>query len=602
MPSPDADDQTGRYTPQSALLVATARGDSDGAAAGADRLQPSGASSSPGGAVDSAASPYLQKSISRVKRLSDATMESMRRSSPLPLPQIAAICATQLSQAIQVTLPYTIAVFMVRDYGFTDEQEVSQRTGLMASYYCLAMFLTAYFWGKFSDRFGRKPVVVIGNATATVSVLLFGFSRSYEMACLARFVGGFFNGIFGSLKTMIGESCDASSQGQALVFLSISWGIGTTLGPLIGGLLARPCQTYAGMPLCGEGELMVTSPFLLPCLAAGAVQLGATVMSMCLMQETLPSLTSAAQGERARRGFWGGAARLLSFRGRGARGAGPAELGMTGLPPANPLSRGSSRGSDIAAGLAESEDGAEGADEEAGMRLIEDEAADSAAPEGKEGGELELETPWWHRREVVLCLLGYGLVAFIFNLSDEVTPIYASVPASDGGLGLSTSQLGIPLAVQGVSLLLYASFGFKRMQARLGVLRLARAGLYLSAAVWLLHPAASLLMPNLPGALGVLCVSQVGKAVAGVSTFTSSMVLVNVASPPRQLGRVNGVGQSVAAFVRGVGPAAGGFLWALTLGTGLRYHQFIVYSGIAVGSLATVAVYGSHLKIAGLDG
>jgi MFS family permease len=54
---------------------------------------------------------------------------------------------------------------------------------------------------------------------------------------------------------MIGESCDASSQGQALVFLSISWGIGTTIGPVIGGFLARPCEKYDGMALCGDGEL-----------------------------------------------------------------------------------------------------------------------------------------------------------------------------------------------------------------------------------------------------------------------------------------------------------------------------------------------------------
>jgi MFS family permease len=57
---------------------------------------------------------------------------------------------------------------------------------------------------------------------------------------------------------MIGESGGASSQGQALVYLSIAWGIGTACGPLIGGLLARPCLKFAGTPLCEPGELLQT--------------------------------------------------------------------------------------------------------------------------------------------------------------------------------------------------------------------------------------------------------------------------------------------------------------------------------------------------------
>lgn len=95
-----------------------------------------------------------------------------------------------------------------------------------ASYFCLAMFLTAFFWGRISDSFGRKvepslppsacstspsvtlssphfcckrlqPVIVIGNLASAVTAVLFGLSGSYQMACVVRFAGGFFNGILG---------------------------------------------------------------------------------------------------------------------------------------------------------------------------------------------------------------------------------------------------------------------------------------------------------------------------------------------------------------------------------------------------------------------
>lgn len=183
-----------------------------------------------------------------------------------------------------------------------------------------------------------------------------------------------------------------------------------------------------------------------------------------------------------------------------------------------------------------------------------------------------------------------------------MTPIYASAPPGDGGLGLSTSQLSVPYSVGGASLLAFGTLGFKPLQARLDTLQLARLGLMLSAGVWLLHPVASLAMPHTSAALAILCTAAAGRAVSGTATFTASMVLVNVSAPPGQLGAVNGVGQAAAAFVRGVGPAAGGFAWALTLGSGLPGHQFIVYSAMSAFSLATIALYGSHLQLPSLNG
>ncbi len=47
--------------------------------------------------------------------------------------------------------------------------------------------------------------------------------------------------------------------------------------------------------------------------------------------------------------------------------------------------------------------------------------------------------------------------------------------------------------------------------------------------------------------------------------FTPAMLLVNLAAPPKDLGSVNGVGQTVSSLVRAMGPALGGVLWAFSL-------------------------------------
>ena len=93
---------------------------------------------------------------------------------------------------------------------------------MQTCFYQLAQFFTSYPWGMISDRWGRKvithpaamsllllapaaadlcfgvqPVILIGNLTSFASVVAFGFSNSFLQASVARFAGGFFNGITG---------------------------------------------------------------------------------------------------------------------------------------------------------------------------------------------------------------------------------------------------------------------------------------------------------------------------------------------------------------------------------------------------------------------
>ena len=87
------------------------------------------------------------------------------------------VCAILLcSQGMQLTLPFTIAVYMVRNWeGHISEERVSRLTGLLAAVYSSSSFLTALGWGYLSDHIGRKPVVVFGNVvghpTSTSSLL-----------------------------------------------------------------------------------------------------------------------------------------------------------------------------------------------------------------------------------------------------------------------------------------------------------------------------------------------------------------------------------------------------------------------------------------------
>jgi MFS family permease len=86
--------------------------------------------------------------------------------------------------------------YMVQDFNVTeDESQISFFAGMVTSAFTLAEFSTGFFWGKLSDKVGRKPILLTGLAGTGLSVLLFGFAPSLPVALFARALGGLLNGL-----------------------------------------------------------------------------------------------------------------------------------------------------------------------------------------------------------------------------------------------------------------------------------------------------------------------------------------------------------------------------------------------------------------------
>lgn len=76
----------------------------------------------------------------------------------------------------------------------SNDGQVAFYAGMITSAFTLAEFSTGFLWGKLSDRIGRKPILLCGLIGTAVSVLVFGFSRNFYTALLARALGGLLNG------------------------------------------------------------------------------------------------------------------------------------------------------------------------------------------------------------------------------------------------------------------------------------------------------------------------------------------------------------------------------------------------------------------------
>ncbi|KAJ4970912.1 hypothetical protein NE237_004011 [Protea cynaroides] len=190
-----------------------------------------------------------------------------------------------LCNALPIASLFPFLYFMIRDFHIAKRQEdISYYAGYVGSAFMFGRALTSVFWGIVADRYGRKPVIMIGTITLVIFNTLFGLSTSFWMAISMRFLLGSFNGLLGPIKAYASEVCREEYQplGQSLV--STAWGVGLIIGPALGGFLAQPAEKYPY--IFPEESLFGRFPYLLPCLVISVFSLGVFVACFWL-PETL---------------------------------------------------------------------------------------------------------------------------------------------------------------------------------------------------------------------------------------------------------------------------------------------------------------------------
>ncbi|XP_020254688.1 protein ZINC INDUCED FACILITATOR-LIKE 1-like isoform X2 [Asparagus officinalis] len=153
-----------------------------------------------------------------------------------------------LCAGLPIASLFPFLYFMIRDLHIAERvEDIGFYAGFVGkihvSYVKGASFmfgraLTSVVWGVIADRWGRKPVIIIGLISLIIFNTLFGLSVNYWMAIATRFLLGALNGILGPIKAYAVEICRPEQQSIALSLVSTAWGIGLVIGPAVGGFLA----------------------------------------------------------------------------------------------------------------------------------------------------------------------------------------------------------------------------------------------------------------------------------------------------------------------------------------------------------------------------
>lgn len=113
--------------------------------------------------------------------------------------------------------------------------------GGLLTVYALASFFTAPLWGAYSDRTGRKKLILIGLIGFSLSFFLFAlFMESLPLLYMSRIVGGIFSGaLYTAVTGFVADMTDEENRNKYMGLLGMSIGLGFIFGPAIGGVLGH---------------------------------------------------------------------------------------------------------------------------------------------------------------------------------------------------------------------------------------------------------------------------------------------------------------------------------------------------------------------------
>ncbi|KAI9717349.1 MAG: hypothetical protein M1828_007237 [Chrysothrix sp. TS-e1954] len=380
------------------------------------------------------------------------------------------------------------------------------------------------------------------------------------MALAGRAPGGLLNGNVGVIQTMVGELVTLPEhEPKAYAIMPFVWSIGTIIGPALGGCLAQPSMNYPS--IFPPDGIFARYAFLLPNLVCAILLLIAVLAGFFAIEETHPDMQP-----------WSTKADLDATH---AETPLMATAGSTEHAPTNLQNQSYGTFNSV---------------------NVEEEEKWRVKSNGRPSSLSSASSAKTYSRRVVMTIVALGIFTYHSMTYDTLFPIYlqdertgaghdqSAAGALAGGLGLSTQQVGIIMAFNGIIALFVQGIIFPWLASRLGIWRLFLL-------VTFGHPIAYVIVPFLalipvsalqPGIYVCLCVRNFFSILA----YPVLLILIKEASPgPSSLGKINGLAASTGAGCRTIASPVAGWLYGLGID--------VSFTPLAWWSSGIVAVFGA---------
>jgi DHA1 family tetracycline resistance protein-like MFS transporter len=170
--------------------------------------------------------------------------------------RLAIIFSVVLVDMLSFSIVLPLMAYIARDLGATKFQ-----AGLLLAMYPLAQFFGAPILGRLSDRFGRKPVLLVSIFGTMCGFIVLGLANSLAILFVSRFVDGITGGNISVAQAYISDITTPESRGKALGMIGAAFGLGFIIGPATGGILSGygyAVPAFVGAGLAALNLVLVT--------------------------------------------------------------------------------------------------------------------------------------------------------------------------------------------------------------------------------------------------------------------------------------------------------------------------------------------------------
>ena len=125
--------------------------------------------------------------------------------------------------------------------------------GLITASYAVMQLLFAPVWGRLSDRYGRRPIILVSLAGSALSALLIGVAGTLLVVFLARLLQGIAGASYAAAQAYVADVTTERERARGMGMIGAAFGLGFVLGPAIGADLLRRRRAPAVLRGRGPG-------------------------------------------------------------------------------------------------------------------------------------------------------------------------------------------------------------------------------------------------------------------------------------------------------------------------------------------------------------
>lgn len=141
--------------------------------------------------------------------------------------------------------------------------------GVITALNAITSLVTGPIWGRLSDKYGRKPILIISQAGTLVSFGVLALSNSTTLLMASRILDGIFGGQIPVINAAIADVTAPETRAEKMAVMSVAMTVSTIVGPMVGGYLGGFNLSY-------------------PAYAAMAMSVISMVMTLSIFNETMP--------------------------------------------------------------------------------------------------------------------------------------------------------------------------------------------------------------------------------------------------------------------------------------------------------------------------